>query len=314
MQPFTLTLSNGATVAGIQSIPPQSPTSPKHRPLIIALHGGTYDCHYFDATRTYTASIHSTAFGIPFISIDRPCYGGTTSFLPVPPDSTFSQETGLWLHRHIIPAVWREFGPRNSCNSVVLLCHSFGSIGGIVAAALHAQEDATTNPAYYPLSGLIVSGMGDKQAESMKNAPAMQPNVGTGHVLFPLAIKDSFMLGWPGNVATEVLGQTDRLNTVSPLVEMHDLGWWLLCWKEWAAQVKTAVMFALVEDDVFFDATEEEVRICKEAFRRSKRVDASLVRGAPHCMELSYWAQGWYARCFGFAMECAATLGVTSAD
>jgi len=34
------------------------------------------------------------------------------------------------------------------------------------------------------------------------------------------------------------------------------------------------------------------------------------VPGAPHAIELSYWGQGWYARCFGFAMECAANLGV----
>lgn len=306
MQPFTLDLPNNATVAGIHSIPTASPPL-RYRPLIVALHGGTYDCHYFDATPTYTASITSAAFGIPFISVDRPCYGGTTSFLPLPPGSTFNEETGLWLHKYILPAVWREFGLPNRCNCVVLFCHSFGSMGGIVAAALHA-EDANSS---YPLGGLIISGLGDKQSANMKDAPPMLPNAGPEHVLFPLAVKDSVMFR-PATVDPDILNQSERLNAASPAVEMYELKGWLGSWKSWAAKVKSAVMFALVEDDVFFEATEEEVRGILEAFTQSERVDGSLVRGAPHCMELSYWAQGWYARCFGFAMECSAGVGVRS--
>ncbi|KAJ0422246.1 hypothetical protein BJY00DRAFT_280481 [Aspergillus carlsbadensis] len=308
MEPFTLTLSNNTTVAGIHSLPPPSPTSPKHRPLIIALHGGTYDSHYFDATPKSSASNPSTAFGVPFIAIDRPCYGGTTSFLPVPAGSTFNEETGRRLHESIIPALWTEFGVPNACNSVVLFCHSFGTMGGIVAAALHAEDP---NPAY-PLSGLILSGMGDRQSAMTRDAPPIAPNAGDDHVVFPLPYKDTVMFRPLGAVEPEMLEQSPRLNAVSPVIEMHECRAWLGVWKEWAAKVRTSVMFALVEDDVFFEATEEEVRVCTGAFVKSPRVDGSLVRGAPHCMELSYWAQGWYARCFGFAMECAAGVGVSS--
>ena len=69
-------------------------------------------------------------------------------------------------------------------------------------------------------------------------------------------------------------------------------------------------MFALVEDDAFFKATEGEVETCTKAFKKSVRVDGTLMKGAPHCMELSYWSQGWYARCFGFALECSASLAI----
>jgi pimeloyl-ACP methyl ester carboxylesterase len=308
MEPFTLTLSNNAILAGVHSLPAPSPaSSPKHRPLIVALHGGTYDCHYFDATLKYSASNTSKAFGIPFIAIDRPCYGGTTSLLPVPKGSTFSEETGRWLHEYILPALWKEFGVPNDCSAVVLFCHSLGTIGGIVAAALHAGD---ANPAY-PLSGLIASGMGDKQNDRTKGTPAMSPNAGPEHVLFPLPLKDHVMLK-PGTVDPEALEQSERLNAVSPVAELCGYPAWLGVWKEWAAKVKAPVMFALVEDDVFFESTEEEVKICTGAFVKSPRVDGSLVRGAPHCMELSYWSQGSYARCFGFAMECAAGVGVSS--
>lgn len=69
-------------------------------------------------------------------------------------------------------------------------------------------------------------------------------------------------------------------------------------------------MFALVQDDVFFEATDEQMEICTSALKNSVRVDGSLVKGPPHCMELSYWSQGWYARCFGFALECSASFAV----
>lgn len=67
-------------------------------------------------------------------------------------------------------------------------------------------------------------------------------------------------------------------------------------------------MFSLVEDDPFFVSTEEEIKICVKSFKSSVRVDGSLLKGAPHCVELSHWSQGWYARCLGFAMECAASF------
>lgn len=106
MQHFKLTLSNNATVTGIHSIPPPSVTSPiRHRPLIITLHGGTYNCHYFDGTPESPASVAGTALRIPLISIVRPCHGVTSSFLPVPEGSDYNHETGSWLHRYIPPAL-----------------------------------------------------------------------------------------------------------------------------------------------------------------------------------------------------------------
>lgn len=65
------------------------------------------------------------------------------------------------------------------------------------------------------------------------------------------------------------------------------------------------VMFSLAEQDTFFESTAGHVRSFAQAFCKSKLVDSSFVNHAPHCMELSYWSQGWYSRCFGFAIECS---------
>ncbi|KAJ5110226.1 hypothetical protein N7532_002871 [Penicillium argentinense] len=306
MQPFQFTLSNNGTVAGVHSVLQSSASRDDHRPLVVGLHGGCYDHQYFDATPKYSAALVSEALGVPFVSIDRPSYGGSSSVLPIPEGSDFYQETGRWLHSYILPKLWSEFGVPNRCNCVVLLSHSLGVMGGIVAGALHAQDDAPL----YPLAGLIVNGMGNTQSPFMAGASPSFVPVDDDHALFPPDKKDTIMFK-PGTVDPDILAHCERLNAVAPLAELTQFpAMWLPVWKEkWAPQVTTSVMFCLVEDDPFFVVNEEEMEVCVRAFRNSPRVDGSLVRTAPHCMELSYWSQGWYARCFGFAMECSAGFG-----
>lgn len=183
MQPFKL--SNGGTLAGIHALPPRSASSLNRRPLVVGLHGSTYDCRYFDADASHTAYITSSAFGVSFISIDRPGYDGTTSFMHAE-GSSFPKETGAYLHRHILPALWLEYGLPNGCNCVILLCHSLGAMGGIVTAAMHAQE--SSNP-LYPLGGVIVSGIGNRLLPAMKENPIREPNIPPDQVLFPVDVK-----------------------------------------------------------------------------------------------------------------------------
>ncbi|KAL4944054.1 hypothetical protein BDV06DRAFT_188209 [Aspergillus oleicola] len=305
MQPFQLKLSNNGTVAGVQSIPPASASQNDHRPLIVALHGGGYDHQYFDATPKYSASMASEAFGVPFVSIDRPSYGGTSSILPIPEGSSFFQETGRWLHQYIFPRLWSEFGVPNRCTCIVLLGHSLGVMGTIVAAVLHAQDDTPL----YPLGGIIVNGMGNTQSSFMTTSPPSFISIDSDHTLFPPEKKDAIMFK-PGTVESDILMHCERLNAVMPLAELIEFPTlWFPIWKEkWAPQVATSVLFCLVEDDPFFVVDKQEMEICLRAFNNSSRVDGSLIRDAPHCMELSHWSQGWYARCFGFAMECSASF------
>jgi pimeloyl-ACP methyl ester carboxylesterase len=307
MQPFQFKLSNGGTVAGLHSIPPASTSPVKDRPLIVGLHGGCYDSKYFKGTPKFSASIASQAFGVPFVSIDRPSYGGTSCILPVPEGSDFYAETGRWLHQYILPTLWAEIGVPSQCNSIVLLAHSLGVMGGIVATALHAQD----NEPLYPLSGLIANGMGNTQSTTMKTTPPSNISIDENHVLFPVEKKDGIMFK-PGTVAQEILDLCEHFNAVSPVPEIYQFPtMWLPIWKEkWAAQVSVPLLFALVEDDPFFVADEAELEICARAFEKSVHVERVLLRDAPHCMELSYWSQAWYARCFGFAMECSASFSV----
>lgn len=115
-----------------------------------------------------------------------------------------------------------------------------------------------------------------------------------GHLLISLDIKDEVMFR-PGTCSAEVSAQSERLNGVIPEVEIqHFRGVWLPSWKEkWAGRVQAPVIFALVEDDTFFEATTQEIESCVAAFRKSVRVDGSLIGGAPHSLVIvSYLCSG----------------------
>ena len=309
MEPFTCELANGGTATGICSIPSRTTTtsSPASVPLIIALHGGGYNSDYFHAEANHTAAIPSRAYGIPFVAVDRPFYGGSTFDGPMPKATDYPKETGVWMHHHVFPALWAKFGA--GCSGVVLLCHSLGCQQGIVAAAMHAQE---SSPAY-PLSGLICSGLGHQTPPAFAQFPPMVGNSGPDYSSQTVEFKNSMMFS-PGTVASAVLEQSERLSHLVPVAEANSIRTaWAPTWREsWAFQVAVPVMFAFAELDSWFQGTRAHLNECVEAFSGSPRVDGSLIHGAPHCMELSLWSQGWYARCFGFAMECAAALASKS--
>ena len=135
MQPFTLTLTNGATLTGLANLPEALPTGPNFKPLMVGLHGGSYSSDYFHVDEKHTAALASNGLGIPWVAVDRPGYKGSTSFYPIPEGSSYHKTLGEWLHRLILPALWQKFGEPQGCTSMVLLCHSLGTPGAVIAAA-----------------------------------------------------------------------------------------------------------------------------------------------------------------------------------
>jgi len=317
MEPFSIKLQNGSTLTGIHSIPPQT-SGPRYKPLIVALHGGTYNASYFDADEKHTAKTQSQALGVPFVAINRPSYGGSTSLYPLPTGVSFHEVLGDLLHKQILPALWATYGVPAGCSALILLPHSLGTPGVVVAAAHHAADPASASS--YPLAGAVISGFGTILANSeYRPAPAVE-----GFVRMVPSIKDAVMLP-AGTVDPGVHDQSERLNEPMPWEEIaHVIPGvlqdappelvWLASWRDrWAPKVKVPLMLAVAEKDALWNGSEEHLRDWMSCFTASERVDGSVLKGAPHCIELSYWASGWYARCFGFALECAASSGTAKA-
>jgi hypothetical protein len=249
----------------------------------------------------------SNALGVPCVAPNRPGYRDSTSFYPIRVGSNYAQEYGKSLHGQILPALWAQFGQPQGCSSIVLHCHSIATTGAVVAAGLHAQESKTA----YPLAGVTFSGFGSQMAW-MPNEPSsdgQDPPV----LHIPHQEKDRMLLT-PGLADPAVHQHSERLNHTTRIEEFKSIeDVWIPVWREWVAKVKVPVMWAIAGRDTVWRATEEHICELTNAFACSERVDGSIVQGAPHNMELSYWSHGWYARCFGFALECAATLALKNA-
>jgi pimeloyl-ACP methyl ester carboxylesterase len=71
------------------------PESAAGKPLIAALHGGTYNARYFDVAGSDGGTFMdlAAAGGYPVVSFDRPGYGA--SFTPEPADNTFDLHARL---------------------------------------------------------------------------------------------------------------------------------------------------------------------------------------------------------------------------
>ncbi|KAK7704115.1 hypothetical protein SLS64_008673 [Diaporthe eres] len=261
--------------------------------------GATLSGHHYNP-QTSTV-LCSKGLGVPVVAIDRPLYQETSSFYPIPEGKTYHEGLAVHLHKYILPTIWKEYG--KGCGSMVLDCHSLAVPSAVILAGWHAQERAQGDTPAYPLSSLILSGFGSQNTSTIVQQRTDAPE----YIDIPPKVKDSQMFD-QGTVDPAIYEQTERLNNRMPYAELGDYEavWGGDKWRGLCGAVEVPVMIGIAERDALWSGTEEHVREFAGGFGSSERVDASLVRGAPHCIELSYWAQGWYARCFGWALECAA--------
>ncbi|KAL8903743.1 MAG: hypothetical protein Q9171_007295 [Xanthocarpia ochracea] len=181
-------------------------------------------------------------------------------------------------------------------------------------AAENGKENGKENVKSYPLAGIVLSGFGTiPNATTMTRVePLVDPNA--TRITFPSAFKDEIMLSLPSTGFTdpEIYEITEELNTSVSLAEFADaVGSWPSYWRErYAKHVKCPVMYALVANDCFWMPTKEAMEDFAGSFENSVRVEKGVVLGGVHCLELCRVGRGWYARVFGWAMECGVAFGL----
>lgn len=302
--PFSLALGNGAVVTGIAHVPPiASTTYMKSKPLIIGVHGATCTAQNFDISPDYTASLISTALCVPFVAFNRPGYAGSSPLAPNNEATSYLREDGSWEHNFILPALWNHFGVTNNCNGIVLLSHSMGVPGSIVAAALWSREISPK----YPLRGLILSGFGVETFWTDQAALRGSPdNTMSSKLTFPIAVKETLMLSDASlRCAEPEVRSLVGLQTVpmqrDELIDMASM--WPNYWRTYAESVGVPILYAVGEHDWLWKGTKELVNEFGSCFPKCPRFEGGVVQGAPHALEWSSVSSGWYARCFGWAME-----------
>ena len=279
------------------------------RPLVVAVHGGTYTSSYFDADESHSVVRISKALGIPVIAIDRPGYGGSSPLAPILSQSSYIQEQAKYLHQTILPFLWERYAPELKVSSIFLYAHSIGGAITLVAASLHGSSKL---PEVYPLCGISISGVGSKVNKLPMPEFELDPQEMGGVLLgFPSEQKDHLMLGSPSFYDPAILQQTERLQHKASLLELYDINvLWRGYWREYAASVKVPVLYTLAEHDNLWSNTGKDVEEFAVAFVDSPTVESRRLLAAPHCIELSLQGTGLYLRTFGFAVESAVQLKV----
>lgn len=260
--------------------------APGPRPLIIAIHGGTYTSRYFDVA-DHSLLEAAARNGIPAIAIDRYGYGGTPFIEDM---SILGQAAAL---RGALAKVWAEH--HGDTAGVVLIGHSIGA-----AIALGVGSE----PGGLPLLGIAVSGIGVRTPDTHAGMWNSLPDLPT--VEMPGPIKDQLMFGRAGSFSESMPAASHVADAPVPRAELVDI---VGGWQEQAiavcAKVQVPVHYRQAEHDLLWVVDPGEVDAFARRFTRAPRVDAAMVRDTGHCMDFHTIAPALHLQQLGFAVQCA---------
>lgn len=277
-------LSGGRTLYGRSNTASESAQAGK--PVIIALHGGSYTSAYFDIPG-YSLLQAADRAGIPLIAIDRPAYGQSTPLAPL--DSTIARNAEVLTEA--IGKIWDE--RKHSATGIFIIGHS---IGGAITVTIAAGK-----PSW--LQGIAVSGVG---LSVTPGSPARWAALPEGLVTLPTAMKDQIMFGPPGTFGPDMPQASHPSNTTCPRAELIDITTiWPTVVRGLTAKVAVPVHYRQAEFDKLWVVNEEQVRAFGASFTSSPAVDARLTLKAGHCIDFHTVAGQFHQEQLGFGMRAA---------
>ena len=272
--PFT---GRGSTIAA---------TELEGGPLVIAIHGGTYNSRYFDVAG-HSLIESAGRNGIRAIAIDRYGYGETPFIADM---SILGQARAL--SEALVP-VWKAHCGK--ARGVVLIGHS---IGAAITLAIAAA------PGELPLLGIAISGIGVRTPGSHSAMWNALPNLPT--VDMPGVIKDQLMFGQPGSFAAHMPAASHVADAPVPKAELVDIvGGWQQQAAAVSAAVRVPVHYRQAEHDRLWVVDRSEVDAFAARFTHTPRIDAAMVRDTGHCMDFHTIGSALHLQQLGFAVQCA---------
>jgi pimeloyl-ACP methyl ester carboxylesterase len=261
-----------------------------HRPLIIAIHGGTYSSNYFDI-EGYSLLDRAQAQCLPIIAIDRPGYGHSTDFASAAPSIIHHAQ----ILESAIDEIWRNY--KHQACGVVLIGHS---IGGAVCIGIAARQPS------WPLLGIAVSGVGLDPVPESKDKWNQIPSTQT-LVNIPMEAMNGFFFGPEATYDSNVMPQASySAGAPAPRSELIDISFgWPKMVATLAANVTVPVHYRQPEFEKLWPVSEDLVSQFANAFSNSPEVDATLVLGAGHCIDFHRVGEQFQLEQLSFAKRCA---------
>ncbi|MEU6844716.1 alpha/beta hydrolase [Streptomyces sp. NPDC046716] len=267
-----------------------APAEPTGKPLIAALHGGTYTARYFDVAGSSEGSFLDTAVahGHPVVAFDRPGYGGSTPFAP--DANTFAR------HAELLGDAVAQAAARLTADAVFLVGHS---IGGMIALMIAAGGPG------FPLIGVSATGMGavippGGAAEALGSLPPDET------VDLPYGERDSVMFGPAHTRTPEAVERAHASYAPVPVRELVQApAWPREHLPHVAPNVRVPVHNALAEFDALWSSGPQNVARFAGLFTAAPFVDAGVARGTGHCIDHHTLGHALHLRQLAFAEECA---------
>ncbi len=276
---------DGQTISALTAGPRPGPC----RPLIAALHGGTYNARYFDVAGSDHGSFMDLAAGLGYcvVSFDRPGYGGSSALEP--DGNTFGR------HAELLAAAIAQAAAGCAADGVILLGHS---IGGMIAAMIAAASPG------FRLLGLSVTGMGAViRAGGPAYALASLPPDAT--VDLPYDQRDQVMFG---PEFTRTAAGIERAHASYAPVPVRELiqapDWPQEHLPDVAPRIRVPVHNELAEFDALWDAAPANVEQFAKMLTGAPFVDASIARATGHSIDHHILGYALHLRQLAFAGEC----------
>jgi pimeloyl-ACP methyl ester carboxylesterase len=234
--------------------------------LLVCIHGGGCNSHYFDLNGCSMAQ-EATTRGYCVLLIDRPGYGGN----PALPTQHPIAESAPAIRRFIDEC--RAHVPE--ADGVAIVGHSIGG-----AIALHLASGCGD----WPLTGIAISGIGEQPAPAIRE---IQLPPEAEKVDPPATLTDSLFFAGGEPLSWKAIASLRKAAELWLVAEVTDvMETWPRQWPEIARSIRVPVHLRLAEHERIWGSGEDAVR--RMAARLSNAAsDAELLRGGGHLFEVS---------------------------
>jgi pimeloyl-ACP methyl ester carboxylesterase len=279
--------ANGHHIGGIST-----ELQAQRRPLIVALHGGSYTSAYFDVPGHSLLDLAS-ANSIDVIALDRPCYGRSDPL----PEEEVSFRRNSEILTTAIARLWDKHGAKYS--GVVLIGHSMGAAIAMYIAA--GELD-------WPLLGISLSGIHDTAPPIVRSAwdsmPPGQP------VVFSPEQRRMFFYGPDWTIEPGIVERAEVSASPIPLAELQEVvGSWPESAADVAARIFVPVQYVAFEFESLWTIDSQTVNDFGGHFTAAPYVSAEIMAGTGHDVDHHRLGQAFQLRQFAFALECAERSG-----
>ncbi len=269
--------------------PDRGPRPGGGKPLIAALHGGTYTARYFDVAGSPQGTFMdlAAASGYPVVSFDRPGYGGSPALDPA--HNTFDR------HAHLLAGAIGQAAAQSAADGVFLVGHS---IGGMIAMMISAGDMG------FRLIGMSVTGMGavirrGGPADALASLPADET------VDLPYDQRDQVMFGPDFTRSPEGVQAAHGSYAPVPVRELIQAPQWPDDHLPGLPpRVKVPVHNALAEFDALWDSSPANVEQFAKLLTAAPYVDAGVARATGHSIDHHILGHALHLRQLAFAEEC----------